>query len=472
MTRFLSAFLLSLVAAAVSAAPLDNRIEQLTSEGASRRAMWGVYAVDAKSGDVLADVNGKRLFVPASNRKLVATALASTAFEKGHQFRTELRAGSIDSDGTLKGDLIVLASGDPSLTPGLLNGATGGQKLRQLAKEAAAAGIERVAGDLVIDPGPFTEADPIPPGWSWEEFSLIHGSTPSALAVNQNLVSVSLAPSGRGNPVEVTFATGFEVFTVENQSVTGAPGSAPTLTVERPWAGSVLRLRGSMAQGSAPVGRAIPAYNPTELAGRMFQEALEKEGITIDGKLTIASRDLGGTTVVSAIEGATIAEIMTLCNEDSNNFLAESLYLLAAAKLAGRASYGAAANVENNYWKRIDVDSGEILSADGSGLSRKNAISPHALVMLLKERQGTEWFVETLPVSGKSGTLRGRLGGPLAGRVYAKTGTLDGVVALSGYVKGSSGRRICFAILANNFSSSPSPIRATIDRIVGVISER
>jgi D-alanyl-D-alanine carboxypeptidase/D-alanyl-D-alanine-endopeptidase (penicillin-binding protein 4) len=478
MPRFLSSLFPALAALALlipslPAAPLDARIEKAISEGAARRAIWGVYAVDARSGDVLADVNGTRLLVPASNRKIVATALAATAFKADERLKTEVRALGSTSAGVLKGNLAVMAVGDPSWTPALLGGASGTTRLRALAKLVAASGITRVDGNLIIDGGPYgSEPDPVPPGWSWEEFSLIHGSTPAAFSVNRNLIGVSMAPSAVGRPIDVSFPGTFEVFTVVNESMTLSPGSAPTLSVERLDGGGSIRLRGGMAAGANPVSRAIPAGNPTTVTARLFVDALSREGVTLTGEIRNGSVGASEGTSLGSVEGAPMAEILKECNETSDNFLAESLYLLAAGRLGGRASYKSAEAIEARYWRSIKLDESMVVPADGSGLSRKNGIAPAALVAALRDRRETTWFVDSLPRSGHSGTLRGRLGGGLAGRVQAKTGTLDGTSALSGYVKGASGKTIVFSIIANNHSSSNSPIRGTIDRIVEIIAER
>jgi D-alanyl-D-alanine carboxypeptidase/D-alanyl-D-alanine-endopeptidase (penicillin-binding protein 4) len=461
-----------LLADVAGAGPLNRPINEIISSGAAARAVWGVHAIDTRSGEVLADVNGGRLFLPASNRKIITTALATTAFRPDDRLRTEVRAGGAVSGNVLRGDLQVFAVGDPSWTPGLLGGATGTTRLRVIAQTIRAAGIERIEGNLVIDPGPFPDADPMPPGWSWEEFSLTHGSTPSALAINQNLIGVSMAPSTQGRPVDISFPGFTDPFRIVNESTTLAPGSAPTLVLDRLPGGDTIRLRGGMAVGANSIVRSLPAGQPTTIVGRQLLAALQREGILVTGQLVIRPAGARDGQLLATIEGAPISEMVRICNEDSNNFLAESLYLLSAAKMGGRASYSSAQAMENNYYRRIKVDPADVLSADGSGLSRKNAITPAAMTAVLRERQSSEWFVASLPRSGHTGTLRGRLGGPLAGRVQAKTGTLDGVTALSGYVRTSSGRTVAFAIFANNHTSSASPIRAAIDRIVGEIGNR
>jgi len=324
----------------------------------------------------------------------------------------------------------------------------------------------------VINTNTFAEAEPMPPGWAWDEFNQTYASRAAAVSLNQNLVGVGIAPAGTGEPVRVSFPLGLDAFRVVNESTTVRAGAAPTLVVERALDGNSLVLRGNYPASGGKVSRAVPAGRPVDLAGQLLLRALEKEGIAVDGKVRVTRlRGMEGVTL-AAVQGAPIADLIRECNEDSNNFLAESLYLISTAKLYGTASYGRAHDAEEQMWKRLKVDMSEVRPADGSGLSRENHITPHAFVELLQDRADVDWFVESLPQSGVSGTLRHRLGGGMARRVRAKTGTLDGVAALSGYVTANSGRTIYFSIMANNYTTSASPIRAKIDDIVELLAQR
>ena len=452
---------------------MDNAIEQLTSAGSARRALWGVYAVEQKSGNVVADVNGTRMFVPASNRKLVTAAMTTAAFEPDATFVTEARSAAPPVGGGIAGDLVIVPTGDPSWSAQLLEGRNGTTKLRELAAGIAKAGVSRVDGDLVIDCGRFEDPEPLPPGWIWDELAANYAPRPSALSLNQNLIGVVIEPGSVGSPAKARFSSGGEPATLINNSITTAAGSVPTLNVIRSLEGDTITLTGGLPAGTPSGTRALPAGNPLEIAADAFMEALKRENVAVSGKVRVERRSPQAKHLLASVSGARISTILTMCMRESDNFLAESLYLLAGAERTGRVSYRSARQAEANYWKKIGIGADEYRAVDGSGLSREDHVSPRALVALLRERRETEWFVESLPVSGVNGTLRYRLSDKgLARRVKAKTGTLDGVSSLAGYIEAPSGRVITFAVIANNYTTSTAGIRKTIDDIVAMLATR
>ncbi|MCC7391578.1 D-alanyl-D-alanine carboxypeptidase/D-alanyl-D-alanine-endopeptidase [Candidatus Sumerlaeota bacterium] len=453
------------------AAPLDNTVEGMISSGGAKHAVWGIYAIDAKSGAVLVDINGTRLHTPASNRKLVTAAMLCWKFQPDETVTTELRGGAL-TGGAIAGDLVLRAGGDPSWTPELI-GASGHTKLTALAREAAKNGLRHVKGDLVIDTGIYDVAEPIPPGWAWDNLDASYAGKPSALSFNENLVGVTVKPGRGSEPLDVTLAISSEAFQVINQSRTLGGGSAPTLRVNRSLDGHAVTVAGGLPQGSQGSTVTLPTGRPIAMAAELMRKALEKEGIVIDGKTRIDRNVERESTQLAAVTGAPVSQVLRVCMRESDNFLAESLYLLASTKRFGSAGYQGAYKMENEYWKSIGVDPMEIHAADGSGLSREDFISPHALVTLLKANEKVDWFVDSLPVSGQSGTLKYRLSANgLAGRVIAKTGTLDSTSALSGYIKCPSGKIIIFSIMANNYTCSTNTIRAKTDDIVELLAQR
>ena len=465
---FLAVFL---IVASARAAPLDQQFEKMTSEGGARFALWGIYAAEAESGKVLADINGQRLFVPASNRKLVTAALATGRFKAETRFFTELRCDGLDSSGASRGNVVLYPSGDPTWMAQLGGGRPGESMLREIARKAREAGLQRVAGDLVIRTGRFEEPSPIPPGWRWDDLDASYAGRPAVLAINEGLAAVRITPAGVGRaPSVVAPESAFEIL---NQATTGGAGSASTLRLVRSLEGRTVTVLGAIPAGSQPAIRSLPMGNPVEHAAAVLAEAFKSAGITIDGTVRLLAEAPRGVTVLATVEGATATEALTFCMESSNNFAAESLYLLAGADRFGAASYRASYRLEDEFWKSIGVDPREVSASDGSGLSRENAITPNALVQLLRARRDTEWFVASLPVSGVSGTLRYRLSDDgMARRVRAKTGTLDGASALSGYVSASGGKTIVFSIMANNYTGSANAIRARIDEMVKALAAR
>ncbi len=458
---------------ALHAQPLNSQLQDLANRGAASRAVWGIYAVELESGNVLADINGTRLHVPASNRKLVTTALAARRFRPDQRIETELRAERLASGGVVEGDLVLYAAGDPSWTAELQSGRTGIAHLRTLARAAHQAGLRRVEGDLVIDTGLFVESEPLPPGWTWGNLDASFASRPGVLSLNRNLAGITMRPSRQGDPVDFSHSVNPPPFDVVNRSRTLAAGSAPTLTIERELEGRTVTLVGGLPAGSDAVSRSVPVGTPVTMTAEVFRRLLAEEGVEVRGGIRFERNVPKGSLVLGRLRGATFGEMLTLCNERSDNFIAESLYLLCSADRYGRGSYSGSQQLEVEFWRSIGVEPGDIRSADGSGLSRENAITPQALTELLIHMREVDSFYRSLPVSGRTGTMRFRLGTDgMIGRVRAKTGTLNGTAALSGYVTTNSGNTVVFSIMANNFTGSTAAIRTRIDEMVTALAAR
>jgi D-alanyl-D-alanine carboxypeptidase/D-alanyl-D-alanine-endopeptidase (penicillin-binding protein 4) len=467
-------FLLIFAAPTASpAAPLDSEIQALINQGASARAHWGVYAVRGKQREVIADVNGGRLFIPASNRKLVSTALALETLGPEYVLRTVAHVAETPVGGVVSGDLVIRAVGDPSWAAdnGLLDGRPGRSVLQDLARQIAEAGITQVRGDLVIDTSRFREADFIPPGWDWENLQMSFASLPSVFGINHNLGAVRVVPGRVDEPVIVEPMGSVNPFTVINRSVTGRAGSQPTIELRRSIDGRELLVRGSLSADAAEGIRSIPLGEPTLFAARELLGILTERGVRIEGKVAFSDRSIPLGQVVGTVRSAPLPNILAVTNKDSENHLAESLYLLAGAEVFTTASYRASYDAEARMWSRLGVDGADVSPSDGSGLSRKNLITPRAIVRLLDSLEGNEVYVESLARTGSRGTLRYRLSDAgMTGRIRGKTGTLDGVTALSGYIDHGNDRVVVFAILVNNFSGNTSTIRGRVDDIVKVLA--
>ncbi len=462
------------VPAAIAAAPLDAQIEAIINQGAAARAHWGVYAVRGRQREVIADVNGGRLFVPASNRKLVSTALALETLGAEYVLRTVAHVAEAPAGGVVSGDLVIRAVGDPGWAAdnGLLDGQPGRSVLVNLARQIAGAGITQVRGDLVIDTSRFREPDFIPPGWDWENMQMSFASLPSVFGINHNLGAVRVAPGRVDEPVNVDPMGSVNPFTVINRSVTGRAGSQPTIELRRSLDGRELLVRGALSADAAEGIRSIPLGEPTLFAARELLAILNERGVQVAGKVAFSDRPIPLGQVVGTVSSVPLPKMLAVTNMDSENHLAESLYLLAGAEVFKTASYRASHDAEARMWSRLGVDPSEVMPSDGSGLSRKNLISPRALVRLLDSLEGNGTYVESLARTGYRGTLRYRLSDDaMRGRIRGKTGTLDGVTALSGYIDHGSDRVVVFAILVNNFSGNTSTIRGRVDDIVKLLAQ-
>ncbi|MDX2176703.1 MAG: D-alanyl-D-alanine carboxypeptidase/D-alanyl-D-alanine-endopeptidase [Candidatus Sumerlaeia bacterium] len=472
MVRLLAACLLLLLVPVASAAgALDAEVRRISEKGGAGRALWGVYAVDLKTGKELAALNDDKLFIPASNRKVVTAALVARAFKGDERIQTAATAAEVS--GAAASGVVVHASGDPSWTPALTGGRPGRHMLDRLSRSIAEGGVRRIDGEVLIDTSVYEEASPIPPAWRWDDFASSYASRPSAISLDRNLAGLRIEPARAGEPARADAGGGEAPFQIVNTSTTGRAGSAPTLQVVASPSGDSVHLSGSLPADAEPATRSIPMGDPMAVVRGELRAALQRAGIEFSGPVRVADARQPRGKVIGAIEGSPMADIVRECLQDSDNFLAESLYLLASARMFQRASYRASHEAEARYWKRVGVPEDHFLASDGSGLSRENLVTPRALVALLRDMRETDWFVDALPVSGRSGTLRYRLSeNGLAGRVRAKTGTLDTAGALTGYIRTASGREIAFAVLANHHTCSSNTIRARIDEIVELLARQ
>lgn len=469
-TRLALIVILVLCLAPAWAAPLDGEVQAIAARGSGANAHWGVYAVDLDSGRVLVDVNGSRLFVPGSSRKLVPAAMAARQLAGDFPLQTVVHGGPAEG-GTLRGDLVVRAVGDPTWNAELRDGRPGSAVLRQLARQVAAAGISTIDGDLVIDTSRFEEPAPLPPAWNWEDFQTSDGPIPAALAIDRSFGRVLVAPGRAGEPLRLSFSSPVAPFELDNRTVTGRPDSVPTIQYFRGLDGHTLTVSGSMASNANEGARLIPLGDPVRFAGETLRAELEGAGVTVRGGVVVTGQARPVGEIYAADTSAPLDAVMARMNQRSDNVVAESVYLLCAANRYGVASYRGAHAAEKEFWSRLGVDSGLVVPQDGSGLSRKNLVAPRAMVDLLAAMRGDALFTGSLAVSGRSGTLRYRMA-ELQGRVRAKTGTLDGVSTLTGYVTTNSGRTVAFAIMVNNYHHDvrASTMRARIDEIVDLLA--
>jgi len=490
ISLFRIAALAALFAVSFRAAPakeefdpaLQRRLAAEIEKLGPRGGTWGAFVADAKTGRPLAAWRADSLLMPASNRKLLSTALALRTLGPEFTFETRFWArGEIGADGTLRGDLIVEAAGDPTWRPAFLGGRSGVSVLSDFARGARAAGIQRVTGRLLIDTSAWLDPAPVPPGWGWDQTTELYGSLPSALAANENRVVLTISPGEReGEPCRVESLPALETsLSIVNYSRAAAPSRRQTIRLTRSAGPAALILLGEFPRGLQPLSLTVPLPDPTSAWAEVLLGRLRAEGVNVEGPAEIrwnraAPRATGGAEarLLATQVSPPLERIVLHTNKESDNHCAESLYLAAGRAAAGQASYEAAQAAERAFLGAMGLGADDFAGEDGSGLGRTDLVTPRALVTLLREMRagrGAEAFRASLPVAGRDGTLRYRLGKAAEGRVRAKTGTLRDVCALSGYLTRPDGRELTFSLIANHYSMPTASIRAAQDRICDIL---
>ncbi|MCH8332407.1 D-alanyl-D-alanine carboxypeptidase/D-alanyl-D-alanine-endopeptidase [Candidatus Sumerlaeota bacterium] len=421
---------------------------------------WSVSVKDMASGRIILDHRANQKLIPASNRKIIVFALALDLLGPEFSFTTELGVtGTFDRAGeTLNGSVVLRGDGDPTLSSQYLDRKNPASILRGWIARLAGRGLRRVNGDLIIDASAFgDEQDSYPVAWDLSHRNHAYAPLPSALALNGNLLRVTVRPAQRvGSRNRVRLypdGEGIAVIDMTETTSRSHEGLDAIFGVD----GKTLFTKGRVGRRISSHVLQIPLPYPLAYVRDIVRDALRAEGIAITGRtvvLTDSRRDrrYGTLTTIAVHRSMPLDELLTIMLRKSDNFLAEQIWRATAFYATGDGSTQSARRMEQRWLEAQGlawIEPGH----DASGLSRINRISSSELVALLEKLYGSPHrtrFLDSLPVSGRSGTLKGRAMGGAAGRIVAKTGTLSGVSALSGYIRDRQGReRWAFSLLAN-----------------------
>lgn len=481
MRRLALALLLVLPAARAEAqasrAGLAAFTDSLVNAPMFRSAHWGVLIVDPARGDTLYSRNAGKLFVPASNTKLVTGAVALAQLGADYRFTTRI-LGRPHQGGVMPGDLVVVGRGDPSVSDSLSGDAMA--PLRELADSLYALGIRRVSGRLMAGGNAFT-GDSLGAGWAWDDLDEGYAAPVDELLFNEGFVRVTVFGGARpGASVRVRIAPGADVLALGRVDVITDRSccmlrSRVRHSLDTRGARPVLHLTGSVRAGdSVTVGVALRNTNTAYLDA--FAVALAARGISVDSGVAIdTTADTVGLVTLATRTSPPLSAVLAAFQKPSQNQIGEVLLRTLGLEKTGVGSADSGLVVVRRQLSAWGVDSSSAVMRDGSGLSRHNFLAPEAVVRVLAVMQSRADFATyylTLPVGGVDGTLRERMVNTSAmGNVRAKTGTLDKVRALSGYVTTADGQTLLFSILANNHTTPTREVERVQDAIMRWLSE-
>ena len=424
-----------------------------------------------RGGETLYSSNSFRLQVPASNQKVLTTAVAAERLGWDYRYTTRLYAtGPISTAGQLDGDLVVVSNGDPTINPR--------HELRwaafdDWAKQLAAKGVRIINGRLIGDDNAFAEPG-WGLGWSWDDFVFGYGAPVSALQYNENQVELLIGPGlAAGQRAIISVSPPGSGLTLDHAVVTAPAGAQSEVSFERIPGSTVIRVSGQVAAEAAPLRETAAVPNPTTFYLNALREALGRHGIAVGGPvvdiddLPVAPDAPKGLLLLED-RSASVFEIVDVTNKWSRNLYAETL--LRSLSPAGEpATTEAGLKVLTETLRGWGVSTKYYLARDGSGLSRYDYLSPDALVGALtymwRHPALADNFRSSLPLAGQSGSLANRLKGtPAESRVWAKTGSMSQVRSLAGYVMTAEGEPLVFSFMVNGFRVPTREIDAAIDQ--------
>ena len=518
VARLLAAPGQSLQGQSLQVRPLADRIAEVLSAPDLARGFWGIEIVSLSpgitTGKTLYSQNADKLFTPASNTKLFTTAAALALIGPDYKFRTTVETtGTLDRYGRLNGDLVLVGHGDPNLSGRELPYDLKTQRnddpiqaLESLADALVQKGVKFIDGDIVADDSYFA-FERYGEGWSQDDLVWADGAPVSALTINDNVVFVNILPADRpGEKAFVSVKPFADYYRLDNHIITPPAGTGRKFFVNREPGSTVLTLWGNMPLDDAGANEALAIEDPAEFAAGLFRQLLEKRGIVIYGHQRTRHTELATLSTFSvnasapsrggrindkdddgqsrplksdqpitlaSYESKPLLQDIRVINKVSQNLHAEILLRLLGRERGNAGTVEGGLEVLRGFLTKAGVSSDEYIFYDGSGLSRQNLVTPHAIVQLLRYCSTQPWgadYKATFPVAGVDGSLTERFTSPrLRNHIMAKTGSLGGVKALSGYATTDTGQVVAFSILSNNFNLPAKRVTDAIDEIVQAI---
>lgn len=447
-------------------AQLRARIEALLAQPPLSTARISGEVVSLEDGAVVWSRAPEEKLNPASNTKVVTAAAALVGLGPEYRFTTEVLADKPLARGKVK-TLVVRGKADPTLDT---------ERLQSIAADLWHRGLRQVQ-DLVLDDTWF-DAQPWGPGWEQEESDKSYAAPAGALSLNHNSVGIWVLPAERPGRARVELepeAKGY--FTVDNRVQTVKAGSRKRLVPHT--VGETGRTR-VVVQGRLPAGSEPQVFwrrvtEPVFYFGYAFKQALQERGIKVTGKV-LRHQAPEGLESAATYDSPPLAEVVREMNKVSSNFQAEMLLKALGAERKGPpGTWAKGAEAAEEVLVGLGLPKGTYLLKNGSGLNDVNRFSARQMVTVLKAMwtrfNVSAEFVASLSVAAKDGTLRLRMEGTeAAGRLRAKTGTLEKVTALSGYLQAAGGERLVFSLLVNDWTGRAGPVVAGVDRFGAVLA--
>ncbi|MEG3922257.1 D-alanyl-D-alanine carboxypeptidase/D-alanyl-D-alanine-endopeptidase [Microcoleus sp. T3_A4] len=448
----------SAVAGDICPGELGAQVDAIANRPEFSRSRWGILIQPLSSTTTLYSRDSQKYFIPASNAKLLTTAAALQKLGADFRIKTSVYSGE-------NGSLYVAGRGDPSIAEA---------QLKSLAQQLKQRGISQV--NQLIGDDSYFQGSAVNPNWEWEDAQAGYGAPINSLIFNQNAINLLLSPQALGQPLKVTFAEAklANQWQLQNNSVTVAQNEPEFIEVGREFDRPIIRVSGQLKVGGEPESAYVAVVNPANNFLQYFQQALATEGIPVKQAL-VASAARNLNQELATVKSPPLAELVRETNRESNNLYAEVLLRL-LGKVTGKMPVPQENTGESGLKElktvltQLGVNPNSYILADGSGLSRHNLITPEALVetlRLMANSPAASIYRQSLSIAGESGTLKNRFNiTPNRVILQAKTGTMSGVSALSGYIEVPNYEPLVFSIIVNQSDLSTAKMRSATDEIV------
>lgn len=434
--------------------------ESMTRQLAPRHSQLAIGVVDLHSGQALYQHNIDTLMQPASTQKLLTAVAATAQLGNAFRFTTALYSQSVNQQGELNGDLYIRFSGDPSLTR---------NDLSYLIQQLFEQGVHTIKGNVYLVGQ--AEEQLRAPGWVWDDLGICYAAPVSQFVIDRNCIFGELTPQLGSNHSQLNFPKDLPVtLTTSAQFDKNNQRALCDLALQR-LPNNHFHLSGCFA-GNQALKLAIAINEPALYAQQVVTQLFGKSNVRLSGNVQLSNQVNKQTKLLAQHHSAALPELLSTMLLTSDNLIADSLFKALGADVyqqPGTFLSGAKAMKQVLTDEGIDLDYGQII--DGSGLSRYNLLSARQLtqvLLLIYQDERFRSLLAQLPLAGRSGSLRYKSGyrqAPLQDKVRAKTGSMQGVDNLAGYLSLNAEDNLLFVILENGIDpqqkqTQPMPFSA------------
>ena len=467
---FIVAILIQFVNTGFAQPNFETEINHLLEKPDYESAIVGIRIEDLKNDEIVFDLNGDKLLIPASTLKLITTATALEILGSNYRFKTLIGYTGKIKDEKLEGDLVVIGGGDPTLGSEYFESENFNPHFLDVwAEKIREAGVQKVNGNLVMDASIY-DTEKIPDTWIWEDMGNYYGAGANAFTVYDNLFRINFSSPKRAGELTriISIEPNIKGLEFNNEVISSdinkdlAYVFGSPLDKTRIIKGSIPKNRNSFI-----VKASIP--KPEELLAEDLLKHLAQKGVFVSGKIVFDKAASSKINLIYINESPALSEIVKVLNFESVNLFAEHLLKQISAEKTGIGNRENSIELISEYWKSKGFPVEKLIMEDGSGLSHFNAVTPEFFVSVLKymyHSENSDVFQKSLPGAG-DGTLTGfnKLHFPDES-IKAKSGSMTRVRCYVGYLKTDSGKDFCFSVMFNQFIGSQSQIGNEIENIL------
>jgi D-alanyl-D-alanine carboxypeptidase/D-alanyl-D-alanine-endopeptidase (penicillin-binding protein 4) len=454
---------------------MQSNIDRILASKELKYSNITMTVMDIEGDSIEASINPYTMAIPASSLKVITTLCAVDILGADYEYETTIAYdGTIQEGGTLKGNVYIIGSGDPTLGAGKFEGNEIYEELLTIiSNEIKGEGITCIDGKIISDESIYNSF-PIAPTWQWNDLGNYYASGAWGINVNENKYTIYFSDRGtvgRRPTLKSHYPTVNNIEFSNEVAVDSAHTGDQAYIFGGPY-DYTKRIVGTIpsGEGTFAIKGSIP--EPPKFLAYKVEDDLKNHGIQTLGYDVIFTphRPLINETVIHQFKSPTVTEIVKRANLESNNLYTESLLKSMGFKVRKSGSGQLGISAINRYLNKLKVNHDCLVMHDGSGLSARNNVCSYMMADFLRAyviKNGFEQTASLLPIGGRTGTVRGLFKqSGAAGNVYVKSGSMSSVQSYTGIMMTKSGKQKAFSLIVNGFSVKGSTIRAKLEKVM------